>query len=203
MRQHFASVMSLHEAVTRGDLTESRLIAKEIAARPGPAGIPDVLQPYVAIMQAQAGRVSGDSTEEDVAASTAAMLAACGDCHRAAGIRPAVSRPAEPAVGGVVGHMLSHERAVDLLVQGLTGPDDSAWNDGADMLAAAPLLSKSLPPDPKLTKAIRTAEARVHELAKRSRSADDTRSRVYVYSELVQSCASCHSLHHGLWGPRH
>jgi cytochrome c553 len=202
MRRHFASVMSLHDAVTRGDLAESRWIAREIAARPGPVGIAEALQPYVAVMRAEAERVSADSTQEDVAASTAAMLAACGDCHRAAGTSPALSSPAGPAVGGVVGHMLAHQQAVDLMVQGLTVPSTSAWNEGAEMLAAAPLRSKSLPRDPKLTQAIRTAEARVHELAKRSRSADDTRSRIYVYSELVQSCASCHSLHQGIWGPR-
>jgi hypothetical protein len=120
-------------------------------------------------------------------ASTAAMLAACGDCHRAAGTSPALSSPAGQAVGGVVGHMLAHQQAVDLMVQGLAVPSTSAWNEGADMLAAAPLRSKSLPRDPKLTQAVWTAEARVHELAKRSRSADDTRSRIYVYSELFKA----------------
>jgi hypothetical protein len=68
-----------------------------------------------------------------------------------------------------------HQQAVDLMVQGLTVPSTSAWNEGADMLAAAPLRSKSLPRDPKLTQAVRTAEARVHELAQRARAADDTR----------------------------
>jgi cytochrome c553 len=202
MRQHFASVMILHQAVTRGDLTESRRIADDIAARPAPAGIAEALQPYVSSMQAAAARVSGDTTLEDVAASTAAMLAACGDCHRAAGTMPAPAAPAAPAVGGVVGHMLEHQRAVDLMVQGLTVPSTSAWNEGAATLASAPLRDKDLPRDPELTRAVRSAETRVHELAERARSADDTRTRIYVYSELVQSCASCHTLHHKLWGPR-
>jgi len=53
------------------------------------------------------------------------------------------------------GHMLEHKRAVDLMVQDLTVPSTSAWNEG-------------------------TA----------------------IYSELIQSCASCHALHHKVWGPR-
>ncbi len=202
MQQHFASVMSLHEAVTRGDLAESRRIAAGIAERPGPAGIVEALEPYVAIMQAAARRVTGDVTLEDAAASTAAMLAACGDCHRAAGTMPAPISIASPAVGGLVGHMLAHQRAVDLMVQGLTVPSTSAWHEGTTILAAAPLRDRELPRDSKLTKAIRTAEARVHDLAERSASADDTRSRIYIYSELVQSCANCHSLHQKVWGPR-
>jgi len=59
MRQHFASVMALHQAVTRRDLTESRRLASEIAARPAPAGIAEALQPYVSTMQAAAQRISG------------------------------------------------------------------------------------------------------------------------------------------------
>ena len=202
MRQHFASVMTLHQAVTRGDLTESRRLASEIAARPAPAGIAEALQPYVARMQAAAQRISGDVELEDVAASTAAMLATCGDCHRAAGTMPAPSAPAAPAVGGVVGHMLEHQRAVDLMVQGLTVPSTSAWNEGAATFASAPLRNKDLPGDPALTRAVRSAETRVHVLAERARTADYTRSRIYVYSELIQSCATCHILHHKIWGPR-
>ena len=145
MQQHFAAIMILHQAVTSGDLTESRRLASNIAAQPAPAGIAEALQPYVSSMQAAAARVSGDTTLEDVAASTAAMLAACGDCHRAAGTMPAPAAPAAPAVGGVVGHMLEHQRAVDLMVQGLTVPSTSAWNEGAATLASAPLRGKDLP----------------------------------------------------------
>ena len=202
MRQHFASVMTLHQAVTRGDLTESRRLASEIAARPAPAWIAEALQPYVSRMQAAAQRISGDAALEDVAASTAAMLATCGDCHRAAGTMPASAVPAAPAVGGVVGHMLEHQRAVDLMVQGLTVPSTSAWNEGTATFASAPLRNKDLPGDPELTRAVRSAETRVHVLAERARTADDTRARIYVYSELIQSCATCHTLHHKIWGPR-
>ena len=202
MRQHFASVMALHQAVTRGDLEESRRIAREIAARPAPAGIAEALQPYVSKVQAAAQRISGDVALEDVAAATAAMLATCGDCHRAAGTMPAPAVPAAPAVGGVVGHMLEHQRAVDLMVQGLTVPSTSAWNEGAATFASAPFRTKDLPRDPALTRAVQSAETRVHQLAERARTADDARSRIYVYSELIQSCASCHTLHHKIWGPR-
>jgi mono/diheme cytochrome c family protein len=202
MRQHFAAVMTLHEAVTRGDLSESRRIASDIAARPAPEGIAQALEPYVTSMQAAAQRISGDSRLEDVAASTAAMLATCGDCHRAAGTMPAPASPTSPAVGGLVGHMLEHQRGIDLMVQGLTVPSTSAWNKGADSLASAPLQGKDLPRDPELTRAVRSAEVRVHQLAEGARNADDTRSRIYVYSELIQSCATCHTLHHKIWGPR-
>ena len=87
--------------------------------------------------------------------------------------------------------MLEQQRAVDLMVQGLTVPSTSAWNEGAATLASAPLRDKDLPRDPELTRAWqRSAETRVHELAERARSADEHAIANYVYSELIQSCAS-------------
>jgi mono/diheme cytochrome c family protein len=41
----------------------------------------------------------------------------------------------------------------------------------------------------------------VHELAARARQAEDTPSRVAVYSELVQSCATCHGVNRKGYGP--
>lgn len=202
MQRHFASVLTLHDAAARGDVAESRRLAEAIAARPGADGIAERLQPQVAALQASARHVTANSTLKDVAESTAAMLAACGDCHRAAGVMPAPPPLASPAVGGVVGHMLGHERAIDLMVQGLTVPSTTSWNEGAVALATAPLRPKDLPKDPQLTKSIRAAETRVLELAEQAPGASDAQARIHIYSELIQSCASCHTLHQKVWGPR-
>ena len=200
MQQHFASVMKLHEAVIRGDLKTARTEARAIADRPDPLDLPKAAAPYVVSMQQAAARAADAEELEDVAASTAAMLATCGDCHRAVGTMPAPSLPASPAVGGVVGHMLAHKAAVDLMVQGLTVPSTSSWNQGAEQLQSAPLRGSQMPKDPKLTHEILEHEKRVHALADRAAAAPDVRSRIFVYSELIQSCASCHALHRN-WGP--
>jgi cytochrome c553 len=200
MQQHFASVMKLHEAVIRGDLKAARTEARAIADRPAPLDLPKAAAPYVVSMQQAAARAADAEELEDVAASTAAMLATCGDCHRAVGTMPAPSLPASPAVGGVVGHMLAHKAAVDLMVQGLTVPSTSSWNQGAEQLQSAPLRRSQMPKDPKLTNEILEHEKRVHALADRAAAAPDVRSRIFVYSELIQSCASCHTLHRN-WGP--
>jgi cytochrome c553 len=200
MQQHFASVMKLHEAVIRGDLKTARTEARAIADRPDPPGLPTAAAPYVVSMQQAAARAADAQELEDVAASTATMLATCGDCHRAVGTMPAPSLPASPAVGGVVGHMLAHKAAVDLMVQGLTVPSTSSWNQGAEQLQSAPLRGSQMPKDPKLTHEILDHEKRVHALADRAAAAPDVRSRIVVYSELLQSCASCHALHRN-WGP--
>ena len=201
MQQHFVSVMNVHDAVIRGDLKIARAEARAIASRPAPPGLPEAAGPYLAAMKLSAGRAAADEDLEDVAAFTASMLATCGDCHRAVGTMPAVAPPASSAIGGMVGHMLAHKAAADLMAQGLTVPSTSAWDEGVRQLRSAPLRRGALPNDPKLTKDILDNEKRVHSLAERGLEASDARSRIYVYSELLQSCASCHALHRNVWGP--
>ena len=201
MQQHFVSVMNVHDAVVRGDLKVARTEARAIASRPAPPGLPEAAGPYLTAMQLSADRAAADEDLEDVAAFTASMLATCGDCHRAVGTMPAVAPPASSAVGGMVGHMLAHKVAADLMAQGLTVPSTSAWDEGVRQLRSAPLRRGALPNDPKLTKDILDNEKRVHDLAERGLEAPDTRSRIYVYSEVLQSCAACHALHGNVWGP--
>ncbi|MBK5297662.1 MAG: hypothetical protein JJE40_10930, partial [Vicinamibacteria bacterium] len=38
-------------------------------------------------------------------------------------------------------------------------------------------------------------------MADRARQATEVRSRILVYSELIQSCGTCHALHGNVWGP--
>jgi len=201
MQQHFVSVMNVHEAVIRGDLKTARTHARAVADRPAPPGLPEAAGPYLTAMQMSAGRAAADEDLEDVAAFTASMLATCGDCHRAVGTMPALARPASTVIGGIVGHMLAHKAAVDLMVQGLTVPSTTAWNEGVQQLRSAPLRRRELPKDAKLTRDILDNEKRVHSLAERGLQASDARSRIFVYSELLQSCASCHALHGNVWGP--
>ncbi len=201
MRQHFASVLAAHDAVIRGDLDEARRHARAIADQPAPPALPPAAAPYFQSMQVSAARAAAGTALEDIAASTAAMLGMCGDCHRAVGTMPALAAPARPAVGGQVGHMLDHKAAVDLMVEGLTVPSTTAWNEGAAALRGAPLRRGDLPPDRGLTRDIVALEARLHELAERGEAAGDVRARVFVYSEVLQSCSPCHALHPNVWGP--
>jgi cytochrome c553 len=135
------------------------------------------------------------------ATATVSMLTQCGDCHRAVGVFPAPTIPKKPDVGGLVGEMLEHQRATDDMLLGLIVPSASQWRQGAERLAAAKLLSSKLPSDPKLTQEIRTAEARVHQIAKQAETAADASARGVIYAQLLTTCAQCHSLHKNVWGP--
>lgn len=202
MRHHFLQVTLVYEAVVRGDLAAVRVPATELAALATPPGTPDAALPILAEIRAAGRRAMVATTLAEAAAPAAAMLSQCGECHRSVGVFPAPSNRTYPDVGGIVGHMLNHQRAVDELLQGLLIPSESRWTQGAERLRTAELSRVDLPPDPKLTPEIRKAEAAVHALAGRAAAASTTTERAAVYVELATTCARCHGLHRQIWGPR-
>ena len=201
MHEQFRSVTGAHDSIIRGNLAGAKNEARMVAHFPDPVGLPPGAAPYLVAMRTAAGRAA-DATDLPAAASaTAAMLATCGDCHRAVGVMPAHATPREANVGGLVGHMITHQAALDLLQQGLTTPSTSVWHEGAEALAVEPLSKSKLPSDAKLSGEILKSEKRVHALADQARLAEDTASRVVVYSQLIQSCGTCHGANNKGYGP--
>lgn len=201
MHEQFRSITGVHDSIIRGNLEGAKNEARMVAHFPDPVGLAPAATPYLAAMRASAGRAVDAPDLAAAAWATGSMLATCGDCHRAVGTMPAHPTPPEAAIGGVIGHMLTHQAALDLLVQGLTTPSTSLWNQGADALVAAPLRKGQLPSDARVSGEVLKSEKHVHELATRARLAEDTPSRVAVYSELVQSCAACHGVNRKGYGP--
>lgn len=58
------------------------------------------------------------------------------------------------------------------------------------------------PPNRRLTEQARKADVAVHALPERARAAASDAARGGVYVDLVTTCASCHTLGKGAWGPR-
>jgi cytochrome c553 len=201
MHEQFRSITGANDSIIRGNLQGAKSQARLVAHFPDPAGLPPGAAPYLLAMRTAAGRAADAADLAAAASATASMLATCGDCHRAVGTMPAHPAPVEPTLGGVVGHMIAHQAAMDLLVQGLTTPSTSLWTQGADALVAAPLRKSQLPSDAKVSGEIMKSEKHLHELAARARQAEDGPSRVVVYSELVQLCATCHGVNRKGYGP--
>ena len=201
MREHFQRVGEVENAVIRGDLDAVREPATWLASHDSSIELDRVSASQVATLK-QAARKAAEAKDIPTAATaTAQMIAACGDCHRAAGVVPAPQKPAASGTGGSVGHMLKHKAATDLLSDGLIVPSDAMWKQGADGLKEAPLRPAQLPRDQKLTPQIAAAEGAIHDLATKAAQANEQAARVDVYGKLIGTCAECHGLHGRIWGP--
>lgn len=201
MREHFAHVYEVESAVIRGDLEAVKTPADWLASHDPSKELDKASASQVSAMREAARRAAEAKDIPTAASATGAMLAACGDCHRAAGVVPAPAPPSDASLRGTVGHMLQHEHAVEWMAQGLIIPSQTAWLKGAAILKEAPLRSAQLPRDPKLTREIAAAEDRVHVLADQAASAGEEQTRATLYSQIIGTCAQCHGLHGRVWGP--
>jgi hypothetical protein len=201
MQVHFSQVMTVHEAVIRGELAAVRAPTTWLAEHEAPSSLPAGSAPFVAEMRRAARRTAQASTVLEAALGTADMLKTCGDCHRGVGTRPVVGQTIAPELGGLVGHMLAHQRAADQMLQGLVEPSGAAWRAGADGFSAAPLRSERLPDHAGLTRELVASERRIHELAAQAAKVDDSGARAVFYGQIIARCADCHAVHRKVWGP--
>ena len=201
MQHHFSDVVRVHEAVIRGDLPAVRAPALRVASVAVPTSVPESAAPFVVALR-QAGQRAADATSlEDAARSTVAMVVECAKCHRTVGVFPAVTQRRPPQIGGLLGHMQEHQLATDDMLVGLMVPSPSQWRTGADKLRAAPLRTNQMPRDPKMTKWVRDADLRLHQIAERAIAADTDDERARSYVDVMTTCAQCHSVHSTVWGP--
>jgi cytochrome c553 len=202
MHEHLARVTEIQEAVTRGDLEAAGVPAAWLADHEPPAGLPATVVEELANMKKTSKMVVDATNINDAGTATAQLLAACGTCHTKTNVVVKFDDlPRPPAGAGVSAHMLEHQWAMDLMMQGLVGPSEMKWRQGAEALKVSPMAAEELPQDEKLTDEIKSFEKKVHEWADKAVNAGDMGSKVAIYGEVTAGCASCHGLHGKTWGP--
>ena len=202
MRGHYREAMIVHEAVIRGDLPAATSAARALAEYEPPPGTLPKAEPFVRAIRESSAQIEHAGSIADAASATANMLIACGDCHRALGTQPSAPLAGPPKVGGVVGHMLAHQRAADQMLQGLVSPSESSWRDGARAFAAAPLVQRDLPARDSEAHDLILRERSVHQIAAGAAEARDARNRAGFYGLILGGCADCHKQHAKVWGPK-
>jgi hypothetical protein len=201
MKAHYHEAIAIQDAVIRGDLAAATPAAAALAKAPAPSGLPAAAAPHASVLNAAASRAAAATTLGAASNEVAAMFATCGACHAAAGTRPALPVPSASAVGGVVGHMVAHQRAIDQMQQGLILPSAALWRQGAEGLKVAPLRRAELPRDSALTRDVIAAEERVHRMADDAIGTTEPAMRARQYAQILTTCAECHSTHRKVWGP--
>jgi cytochrome c553 len=201
MQTHFGRVLTVHDAVIRGDLAAVKPAAAWLAEHDPEPSLPAGTAPHVAAMKAAAQRAAAAETVLAAAIATAGMLKTCGDCHRATGTMPTMPQTPRPDLGGVVGHMLQHQTAADQMAQGLMAPSNTLWRTGTEGFKGASLHPRALPPGAKLPASLLASEERIHQLASQALLAEDPGARAVFYGQILARCADCHAQHRTLWGP--
>lgn len=199
MVEHFTKVREVEEAIIRGDLDDAKAPAQWIAEHQETTGFPDGTAGPIEEMKAAAKSVANAENIGNAAVAAAHLVGTCGTCHTASKVSPKLPPLDPPATAKGRGrHMLEHQQAIDLMYRGLIAPSSGDWAKGAEALKSAPLREKEMS---DISKEATAAEARVHELAERAKTAAEKSTRVAIYGEVIGSCAECHGLHGRVWGP--
>ncbi len=201
MQAHFSEAIVLHDAVARGDLAAARTQAVRLADHRPDVPFPTGAHVFFGLMTIDAGRVRDAKTIATAGQAAASLLSRCGQCHAAMHVRMALAAAPDPVVGGLVGQMLAHQRAIGLLLEGLIAPSPATWAAGAREFATL-RVSPDAMPSRQLAQRARIANARAASLARDAARADRPPDRAEAYGRILATCARCHQEHPGVWGPR-
>jgi len=202
MRDHYSHALTLHAAVIRGDVPAIAAAAAALREYEGPQEVGPRSAFHVSAIREAAAKVAAATDVPSAAYAAALMPSACGNCHRAVGTMPAAPLAAPSEIGGVVGHMLAHQRAADQMLQGLIVPSDSLWRAGTRAFVSAPLHPRDLPVTSAERRQLAPTEERIHRLASEAAQATDMQARASYYGQMLSGCADCHKQHAKLWGPK-
>jgi cytochrome c553 len=200
MDKHFSEAINVHDAVARGDLATAQAQASRLAEHRPEVAFPVGAQAFFGLMTIEAGKVRDAPTIEQAGHAAATLLTRCGQCHQAMHVRVGVPVTPEPETGGVVGQMRAHQRAADLMLEGLIGPSPANWTAGARSFGELRFVPGDMP-GREIRERARIANAHLLNLAAVAEKAQQPRDRAEVYGRILSACARCHREHPKTWGP--
>ena len=191
MHSRFSAAYQLEEAVSRGDLLEIRAQAARLSQLTEPDPLPRWKPGFDQVVNASRQL----KTVTDVVAAarlTAALGRQCARCHEQQSTKIHISRGATAVAGDDLSQqMRRHQWAASHMWEGLIGPSDELWNDGARELTTVPLFATSasttVAPD-----GVNADIARVRVDAQHALETSDQDARRDIFGDLLATCAHCH-----------
>ncbi len=192
MEAHYTAAILAHDALVQGDLDAFRARLAELDANTLPANSPEPWRPFDAQLHIAAGQ-AGSAKDLDTAASTlAAVATACGACHQATARGPVYpAPPVGEADRPTQAQMRNHEWAVLMLWDGVTGPSEYAWDQGAAGMARTRIFGDGAfadQSDPQLL----ALEVAMRELGAKAKETTALADRAQVYGRMLVICGDCH-----------
>ena len=124
----------------------------------------------------------------------AVLAQRCAACHEArAAIVTFDWEPEPPVASTLASVMARHRWAAARLWEGVVGPADARWSEGATSLAAVSFDPVLLGDRDDATR-LGDIATKIKRLAREAIATEGQAERVALYGELLQTCASCHAL---------
>jgi len=192
MAAHLSAAAELQAAIAQGRLADAREQAAWFASHEMEA--PPAWSAHIVEMRYAASRIRGASDVATAGSQIGRLGRACSSCHEAQHAKPAFAYEPVPADDGTLeAQMQRHQWAAARLWEGLVGPDDQRWDDGARVLATTQFaVAQSAHKKPN-AEAIELGE-RMREQASEAIEVRDHDARASYFGTMMETCASCHTL---------
>lgn len=192
MREHFAAITALQSAITHGQLDQAKVSARWIVEHD--EGTPAEWEAQIAAMRAAASEVIAATNLTEAASLAGTLGRTCADCHEAHHVTVAFSWTEPPQdAPDLASQMRLHAWGAVRLWEGLVGPSDELWHQGASTLAATHLDSAPNARGDR-HRDIPVYAERVRDVAAYANTQHTSEARARVYGELLATCAGCHAL---------
>jgi hypothetical protein len=187
MHVRFEAARRVEDAIAHSDLERARTAARIVDSLDEPEIMPQWM-PFVADVRDAARQVVQSGDVVAASSSVAILGARCAACHVAIVAHVTFPNEPRPETTGMVGH----QWAAAQMWEGLIGPADDRWLNGAQALTTVPLNMVARAATPTSPDEIDDV-ARIRLFARRALTAKTLDARADVYGKLLSACADCHA----------
>ena len=193
MHERYERIFQIQSAIVSGSLDNTRAPARWLAEHEPTAGMPETWTEPFEAMRAAARDVLSAEDLPSVASATSRIGIACGSCHEANDVSiefDYVKPP--PDTENARPHMQRHQWAADRMWEGLIGPINYVWRQGATMLFESPLKPHAMDAEDG-DEEVLAMSRRIHQLAGNATTVSEPADKAEIYAEFLATCAACHN----------
>lgn len=194
MHEHFRHALQMRSGAIFGDSELFIEASEALASMPETEGLPPGSERFVSDLRRQAEQAATASDAGERRTAGAEVARTCGACHQAYRVGP------EFVIGGPLPgeslqmHMARQARVSRLLWDGLVGPSNSTWEEGAEALESTPEFPREIVSRVRDAELLEEARSQLQALGARASQATDPSERVRLLARTWGVCAGCHAV---------
>ncbi len=188
MHTRLDAIRGIGTAIALSDLTLAQTEGRALAAIEDPEVLPQ-WQPFLAQVRVSGAQLAQAKDIATAATAAARLGALCGACHQTLAGHATFAAPEQPAPGTTLAsQMANHQWAAARMWDGLVGPSDERWQQGAQALSSIKIDVAEV----KVKLEIWTSKVR--QLATEGKTMPAGDGRVELFGKMLTACAGCHAV---------
>jgi hypothetical protein len=187
MHKRLAAIRGIVDAIALSDLAKGQKDGSTLAVLEDPEVLPQ-WQPFLARIRTAAAELSKAKDIASAATSAAHLSALCGNCHETASDHANLDADEQPPTAHTLAsEMAQHQWAAGRMRDGLVGPSEERWMQGARALSSIRIAVAESKDNLEIW------TSRVRTLATNALKKPPGDGPTILFGDLLVACAGCHA----------